>query len=68
MSWTEADIIKLERAIASGALTVRYGDMTVTYQSLDAMRAALAQIRSEVRDASAGSARRSRVLVTRKGV
>lgn len=67
MSWTKADIQKLERAIASGALTVRYGDMTVTYQNLESMRALLAQMRAEVEGGAVGESR-TRVMVVRKGV
>jgi hypothetical protein len=36
-NWTEEDLARLERAIASGHLSVRYGDQSVNYQSIDAM-------------------------------
>lgn len=48
MAWTSADVEKLERAIASGKLTVRYQDRQVTYQSTDAMLRALKVMRAEV--------------------
>jgi hypothetical protein len=51
--WTQADIDRLKEAIASGHLTVSYsssatGSRSVTYQSLEAMRSALAEMRREV--------------------
>lgn len=42
-SWTEQDLIDIEKAIATGAMTVRYEDRTVTYRSLEEM--------SSIRDA-----------------
>lgn len=52
MAWTSADVEKLERAIASGTLTVRYQDRQVTYQSIDAMLRALKVMRAEVEPAT----------------
>jgi hypothetical protein len=47
--WTAADIARLERAIASGVLTVRFSDgRTVTYQSVDDLIKALALVKQEV--------------------
>lgn len=46
-SWTQEDLERLERAIASGHLNVRYGDQSVTYQSTEAML----QIRDAMRRA-----------------
>lgn len=51
--WTQADIDQLKRAIASGALEVRYADgRAVTYRSLDEMRQTLALMVAEVRGAA----------------
>lgn len=61
MAFTTDDIAKLERAIASGVLTVRYADRTVTYQTTRDMMAALKQMRAEV-DAAAGTAPRKRTM------
>lgn len=50
-SWTQADIDKLRAAVASGILTVSYAGppaRTITYQSLDAMRALLAEMVRQV--------------------
>lgn len=49
--WLQSDIDKLKAAIASGVLEVNYDGppaRRVKYQSLDAMRALLAEMRAEV--------------------
>lgn len=54
-TWSSADLAKLERAIASGVLSVSYSGppaRNVTYQSMDAMLKALALIRTQVAGAS----------------
>jgi len=33
--WTETDLLEVTRAIASGALEVRFSDRTITYRSID---------------------------------
>lgn len=48
MAFTQEDADKLRRAIASGALTVRYQDRTVTYRSLAEMRETLGMIEEEL--------------------
>jgi len=48
MSYTAAQITALEKAIATGALQVRYGDRSVTYRSLDEMRSLLAEMKGQV--------------------
>ena len=35
MAWTQQQLDAIEGAIASGELTVRFGDRTVTYRSMD---------------------------------
>ena len=50
-TWTQTDIDTLKAAIASGVLSVNYAgppSRSVTYQSLDAMRSLLAEMRVEV--------------------
>ena len=50
-TWTADDLATLERAIASGVLTVSYSGppaRSVTYQSMDAMLKARALVRSEL--------------------
>ena len=48
MAWTPDQVTALEQAVASGVLTVRYADRSVTYQSLSEMRALLAEMRRSV--------------------
>jgi hypothetical protein len=68
--WTQADIDKLSAACASGVLTVTYDGpprRSITYQSLDAMRSLLAEMRRDVASA-AGQTSRYRLAATRKGL
>jgi hypothetical protein len=61
MAFTTDDVTKLERAIASGTLLVRYADRTVQYQTTRDMMAALKQMRAEI-DAAAGTKPRRRTM------
>jgi hypothetical protein len=58
MSWTQADVARLKAAIASGQLSVRYGDRQISYQSTDAMLTALDRMQAEVA-ANSGEPRQS---------
>jgi hypothetical protein len=44
MAWTQQQLEAIEAAIASGELTVRFGDRTVTYRSMDELLRARAVI------------------------
>lgn len=58
-TWTQSDIDTLKAAIASGVLSVNYAGppaRSITYQSLEAMRSLLAEMRAEV-NAAAGRPR-----------
>ena len=55
MSWTQTQIDAIEAAIASGELTVRFGDRAVTYRSMDELLQARAVIRESLA-AEAGTA------------
>lgn len=35
MSWTQDDLDRIDEALATGATTVRHGDKTVTYRTVD---------------------------------
>lgn len=64
--WTQDDIDELKAAVRGGVLTVKYAGppaREVTYQSLDAMRALLAEMRREVSGAPT-----YRLGATRKGL
>jgi hypothetical protein len=55
MAWTQQQLDAIEAAIASGELTVRFGDRTVTYRSMDELLQARALIKQAV-DEQAGTA------------
>ncbi len=62
MAFTKEQAVALEAAIAAGVLSVRYADRTITYQSLDAMRRTLKQMREELGEGPNSGRRRSRVV------
>lgn len=67
--WTQTDVDTLKVAVASGVLTVRYSGppaREVTYQSLAAMRALLADMIADVAGA-AGTRQGYRLAKFRKG-
>lgn len=66
--WTDAQIIALRAAIASGVMTVEYDGHRKTYQSLDAMRKALAAMLAENAAAATSSKGSFRLATTCKGV
>lgn len=49
MAWTQSDIDKLKRALASGARRVRFADREVEYRSLEEMREIIAQAERDVK-------------------
>lgn len=53
MSWTTADVSRLQAAIASGQLSVRLGERQVTYQSVEAMLTALDRMKADMAAAAA---------------
>lgn len=52
MAWTQTQLEAIEAAIASGELTVHFGDRTVTYRSMDD----LLKARAVIKDALASDA------------
>lgn len=60
MAWTSADLDRIDTAIASGTLSVRFSDgRMVTYQSTEAMLRTRAVIWAEANAASAAPVNRS---------
>jgi hypothetical protein len=57
-SWTQTDLDNLEKAIAQGALRVRYGDREVIYQSRDDMMKARNTIRKALGLVTSGPTRK----------
>ena len=56
MACTSSDLDAVDRAIASGELTVRSNDRMVTYRSMDELTAARAAISGALAAASASTA------------
>lgn len=48
MAWTQSDLDKLDKALATGVNTVAFRDRTVTYRSLDEMLRLRSRIASEL--------------------
>lgn len=48
MAFTLSQLEALEKAAASGQLSVRHGDKVVTYQSLDQMQRLIDRMRAEL--------------------
>ena len=68
MAWTQADIDALDRAIATGALSVSYAGppaRSITYRSMTEMLQARALMQQQVLGASAVP---YRLISTKKGV
>jgi len=55
MPWTQTQLDAIEASIASGELTVRFGDRTVTYRSMDELLQARAVIKDAL-ESEAGTA------------
>lgn len=68
MAWTQANVDALKAAIATGALTVRYGDVSTTYRSLAEMRETLSMMEREVAEAAGTTRRRLIGIYSSKGL
>lgn len=68
MAWTQTDVDALKAALATGALTVRYGETSTTYRSLVEMREILAIMEREVAEDAGTTRRRLTFLYTQKGL
>lgn len=54
MAFTQQDVDAIDRAIASGELTVRLGEKLITYRSMAELREARAIIKNELSQAAGG--------------
>lgn len=52
MAFTSIDLVRIEEAISSGALTVKYQDRTVTYQDMTSLLRARSLILQDINAAS----------------
>jgi len=53
MAWTSTQLAALKDALASGKLSIRFGDRSIQYRSVDELRKAIAIVEKEVNGASA---------------
>jgi hypothetical protein len=67
MAWTQQQLDAIEAAIASGELTVRFGDRTVTYRSMNELLQAHALIREALAAESGAASARFSFAQTSKG-
>ncbi|HEU0142226.1 MAG TPA: hypothetical protein VFQ79_21065 [Bryobacteraceae bacterium] len=67
MAWTQAQLNAIESAIASGELTVRFGDRTVTYRSMEELLQARAVIKEALETESGTAKDRFSFAQTSKG-
>lgn len=67
MPWTQQQLDAIEAAIASGELTVRFGDRTVTYRSVDELLQARAVIKESLATESGTVTDRFSFAQTSKG-
>jgi hypothetical protein len=66
MAYTQADLDRIDRAIARGELEVRYGDRLVRFRSFDELRAAKREIQRGL-DAANSVRPRPRASLLRHG-
>ena len=65
MAWTQADIDKLDAAIATGAKVVQFSDQRIEYQDVDDMLKARSLMAREV---NAADIQTTRYAATSKGL
>lgn len=68
MAYTQADLQRIEAAIAGAELEVQYGDKRVKYRSMDDLRAARTEILKGIQDAAGPAPRIVRLRHGGKGV
>jgi hypothetical protein len=67
MAWTQQQLEAIEAAIGSGELTVRFGDRTVTYRSMEELLQARALIKETLAAESGTATDRFSFAQTSKG-
>lgn len=67
MAWTQTQLDAIEAAISSGELTVRFGDRTVTYRSMDELLQARGIIKDSLATESGTASDRFSFSQTSKG-
>ena len=67
MAYTEDQLIALEQALASGALTVEYADRRITYRSIDDLKKAIQVVKAELNSGTINEHPTRSVAKTSKG-
>jgi len=67
MAYTQADLQRIEAAIAGAELEVQYGDKRVRYRNMDELRAARTEILKGIQAAAAPVSRVTRLRHGGKG-
>lgn len=67
MAFTQDDLAAIDKAIASGELTVKYGDTVTTYRSIAELKQARAMIQDELNAASGTAPKTYTLAATSKG-
>ena len=67
MAWTQSDLDAIDRAIASGELTVHFADRSVTYRSLDELLKIRALIKDDLQSQAGTAPERFSLAKTSKG-
>jgi hypothetical protein len=68
MAYTEADLARIDAAIASAELEVQYGEKRVRYRSVEELRAARTVILQDLQNGTGASPRIVRLRHGGKGV
>ena len=67
MAWTQSDLDAIDKAIASGEVTVHFGDRSVTYRSLDELLKIRALIKDDLQSQAETTPDRFSLAKTSKG-
>lgn len=67
MAWTQSDLDAIDKAIASGELTVHFADRSATYRSADELFKIRALIKGDLQSQSGSVPERFSVAKTSKG-
>ena len=67
MAWAQSDLDAIDKAIASGELTVHFADRSVTYRSADELFKIRALIRDDLQSQAGTAPERFSLAKTSKG-
>ena len=67
MTYTEADLVTLKRALANSERRVSFGDRSVEYRSIEELKAAIREVEADLARASGRHKARQIRVTTQKG-